>query len=218
MIKTTTESIPGKQISEVIGVVFGNDLYSVEGLVSGGLSSHEKLYKDALNNAFENLEKEALAKGADAVIGVHSNITAPAGLTHVVVNVTGTAVKLVYSAQEQAQMAASRAEQAKADLEAAARKREEEEQARSKKVLEEAQVMASKASGNEGANVSALETSLINLLLKHPDGMDGVGISKKIPRIYYSPAEVSSALKHLVEISLLDKDEFGVFKVSQSQA
>ncbi|MBR6328229.1 MAG: YbjQ family protein [Lachnospiraceae bacterium] len=218
MIKTTTETIPGKQISEVIGVVFGNDLYSVEGLMSGGLASHEKLYKDALNNAFENLEKEALAAGADAVIGVHSNITAPAGLSHVVVNVTGTAVKLIYSAEEQEQMAQSAAAQAKQDLEAAARRREEEEQARSQRVLADAQAKAATAGGADGGNVSALETSLINLLLKHPDGMDGVGISKKIPRIYYSPAEVSSALKHLVEISLLDKDEFGVFTVNQQQA
>jgi len=217
MIKTTTESIPGKEVSEIIGVVFGNDLYSVEGLVSGGLQSHEKLYKDALKNAFDNLEKEALAMGADAVIGVHSNITAPAGLSHVVVNVMGTAVKLVYSAEEQAQMAQSAQEQVRLDLESAARRREEEEQARNQKALEEAKAKVA-ASGSAGGNVSALETSLINLLLKHPDGMDGVGISKKIPRIYYSPAEVSSALKHLVEISLLDKDEFGVFKVNHQNA
>ena len=114
-------------------------------------------------------------------------------------------------------MVQSAQEQAKLDLESAARRREEEEQARNQKALEEAKAKVA-ASSNAGGNVSALETSLINLLLKHPDGMDGVGISKKIPRIYYSPAEVSSALKHLVEISLLDKDEFGVFKVNQQNA
>ncbi len=218
MLRTSTDNVPGKQIAEVLGVVFGNVLYSVG--QAQDAATFEKLHKDAVTDALDRLDKEAAALGADAVIGVNISFSELSTAQQVVVTATGTAVRFPKSGEAQEQAAQQKAEQAQLDLEAANRRREEE-QANSRRALEEAQNMVAKASAAAAPaspaadqNVSALETSLINLLLKHPDGMDGVSISKKIPRIYYSPAEVSAALKHLVEINLLYKDEFGVFKVS----
>ena len=217
MLKTSTDNVPGKQITEVLGVVFGNVLYSVS--QSQDSATHEQLHKNAVTDSMDRLDKEAAALGADAIVGVSVSFSALGTIDQVAVTATGTAVRFPHSGEDQEKVAAQKAEQAQLDLEAANRRREEE-QANSRRAMEEAQNMATQAAAAAApaaaadANVSALETSLINLLLKHPDGMDGVSISKKIPRIYYSPAEVSSALKHLVELNLLYKDEFGVFKVN----
>jgi len=218
MLKTSTDSVPGKQITEVLGVVFGNVLYSVS--QSQDSATHEQLHKNAVTDSMDRLDKEAAALGADAIVGVSVSFSALGTIDQVAVTATGTAVRFPHSGEDQEKVAAQKAEQAQLDLEAANRRREEE-QANSRRAMEEAQNMAATQvataaapAAASDANVSALETSLINLLLKHPDGMDGVSISKKIPRIYYSPAEVSSALKHLVELNLLYKDEFGVFKVN----
>ena len=218
MLKTSTDNVPGKQITEVLGVVFGNVLYSVS--QSQDSATHEQLHKNAVTDSMDRLDKEAAALGADAIVGVSVSFSALGTIDQVAVTATGTAVRFPHSGEDQEKVAQQKAEQAQLDLEAANRRREEE-QANSRRAMEEAQNMATQAAAAAAApaaasdaNVSALETSLINLLLKHPDGMDGVSISKKIPRIYYSPAEVSSALKHLVELNLLYKDEFGVFKVN----
>ena len=217
MLKTSTDSVPGKQITEVLGVVFGNVLYSVS--QSQDSATHEQLHKNAVTDSMDRLDKEAAALGADAIVGVSVSFSALGTIDQVAVTATGTAVRFPHSGEDQEKVAAQKAEQAQLDLEAANRRREEE-QANSRRAMEEVQNTATQAAAVAApaaaadANVSALETSLINLLLKHPDGMDGVSISKKIPRIYYSPAEVSSALKHLVELNLLYKDEFGVFKVN----
>jgi len=217
MLKTSTDSVPGKQITEVLGVVFGNVLYSVS--QSQDSATHEQLHKNAVTDSMDRLDKEAAALGADAIVGVSVSFSALGTIDQVAVTATGTAVRFPHSGEDQEKVAQQKAEQAQLDLEAANRRREEEH-ANSRRAMEEAQNVATQAAAAAApaaaadANVSALETSLINLLLKHPDGMDGVSISKKIPRIYYSPAEVSSALKHLVELNLLNKDEFGVFKVN----
>ena len=218
MLKTSTDNVPGKQITEVLGVVFGNVLYSVS--QSQDSATHEQLHKNAVTDSMDRLDKEAAALGADAIVGVSVSFSALGTIDQVAVTATGTAVRFPHSGEDQEKVAQQKAEQAQLDLEAANRRREEE-QANSRRAMEEAQNVAATQAATAAApaaasdaNVSALETSLINLLLKHPDGMDGVSISKKIPRIYYSPAEVSSALKHLVELNLLYKDEFGVFKVN----
>lgn len=212
MLLTTTESVPGKSVQEIIGVVSGCAVYMMD-----GSSAPEELYNDAVKRAIANLEKEAGLIDVDSVIGMHTSVTA-LGANQVIVTVTGTAVALGLSDEER-----SENEQKKNKIEEMRRERQEEEQERlsaDEAPEESSQVAASVSTpvAADSTEETALETNLINLLLKHPDGMDGVGISKKIPRIYYSPSEVSSALKSLCEKSKLIKDEFGVFRISGQQA
>jgi|GEM_PF-6822085 len=214
MIVTTTQSVPGKTVKEIIGVVSGSAIYSLDGSMS-----QEDLYNDAFKRAIGNLEKEAGLIDVDSVIGITTAVTA-IGANQIMVTVTGTAVAIGLSEVEKVATEQKRVEVAEKRQQAV-----EEEQARVAAeaapepapipVVAAAPGVAPVPANGAAADtqVSALETNLLNLLAKHPDGMDGVGISKKIPRIYYSPAEVSSALKHLVEISKLQKDEFGVFRV-----
>lgn len=211
MIVTTTQTVPGKSVKEIIGVVSGSAIYTLD-----GTKSSEDMYNDAFKRAIGNLEKEAAIIDVDSVIGICTAVTS-IGQGQIMVTVTGTAVAVGLSEDEKVV-----AEQKKAEVEEKRVQAAADEQARvAAAAPAPAPVAAAVAPAAPAAApaadtpISALETNLINLLLKHPDGMDGVGISKKIPRIYYSPAEVSSALKHLVELSKLQKDEFGVFRVAQ---
>lgn len=212
MLLTTTESVPGKSVQEIIGVVSGCAVYTMD-----GSAAPEELYNDAVKRAVANLEKEAGLIDVDSVIGLHTAVTS-LGANQIIVTVTGTAVALGLSDEEK-----SENDQKKNKIEEMRRERKEEEQERLS-ADEAPEVAASVAASVEtpvaadDSEDSALEKNLLNLLLKNPEGMDGVGISKKIPRIYYSPSEVSSALKSLCEKSKLSMDEFGVFRISGQQA
>ncbi|MGJ3232679.1 MAG: heavy metal-binding domain-containing protein [Oceanicaulis sp.] len=80
MIVTTTHGVEGKTITAYHGVVTGEailgahlfrDLFAgIRDLVGGRSGSYEKSLREAREIALKELEDEARARGADAVVGV----------------------------------------------------------------------------------------------------------------------------------------------------
>ena len=104
MIKTTTPSIQGKQVTEYLGIVVGEailganifkDIFGrVRDIVGGRAGAYEQELGNARDIAFEELEEEARLLGADAVVGIdldYEVIGAQGGM--MMVSVSGTAVK-----------------------------------------------------------------------------------------------------------------------------
>lgn len=94
VILTTTNKILGYNIDEYIGIVAGTDIYLVGGVFGGGMVNQEQLYASALKKASSNLTKNAQTIGANAVIGIQSNLTSTGGTNSIIVTLTGTAVKI----------------------------------------------------------------------------------------------------------------------------
>jgi uncharacterized protein YbjQ (UPF0145 family) len=105
MIKTTTPSIDGKQITEYLGVVVGEailganlfkDIFgAVRDIVGGRAGAYEDELGNARDIAFDELEDEARMLGADAIVGIdldYEVIGSKNGM--LMVSVSGTAVKL----------------------------------------------------------------------------------------------------------------------------
>ncbi len=106
MILTNTETIPGKEITECLGVVsgstvrakhFGRDLLaSLKNIVGGELGSYTELLGESREQATQRMIDQATQLGADAVVNVRfstSSITAGASEIYVY----GTAVTLAHS-------------------------------------------------------------------------------------------------------------------------
>lgn len=80
MITSTLETVPGKTISEHLGIVqgstvrakhFGRDLMAgLKNIVGGELKGYTELLSEARDEAFERMIEQASAKGANAVINV----------------------------------------------------------------------------------------------------------------------------------------------------
>jgi len=80
MIVTTTDSIPGSEISDILGVVQGNvvrakhigkDIVAgLKAIVGGEIRQYTELMTEAREQALERMVAEAHKKGADAVITV----------------------------------------------------------------------------------------------------------------------------------------------------
>ena len=80
MILATTDSLPGREILEVIGLVrgsavrcghVGEDVQAwLKNLVGGEIEEHTKLVAQAREQALDRMLDEARAREADAVIGV----------------------------------------------------------------------------------------------------------------------------------------------------
>ena len=104
MILTTTPSIEGKKISEYYGIVIGEavmganifkDLFaSIRDIVGGRSGSYEAELTKARQVAFEELTREALAMGANAVVGIDLDyeVVGDKG-SMLMVSISGTAVK-----------------------------------------------------------------------------------------------------------------------------
>ncbi|ELA3117969.1 heavy metal-binding domain-containing protein [Vibrio vulnificus] len=103
MIYTTTETIPGKEIESVLGIVNGNVVQSkhvgrdimagLKGIVGGELKGYTEMLMEARNIAVERLIKDAEKLNADAIVGIRfttSSVTD--GASEILV--FGTAVKL----------------------------------------------------------------------------------------------------------------------------
>jgi len=105
MIITTTPVIEGRSVREYKGVVIGEailgahvfrDLFAgVRDIVGGRSGSYEKSLREARQIAFKEVEEEARALGADAVIGVDLDyeVIGEKG-SMMMVSVSGTAVTL----------------------------------------------------------------------------------------------------------------------------
>ena len=103
MIMTTSDSIPGREISQTIGLVSANAvrarhvgrdiLAGLKNLVGGEIGAYQQLLIESRQQAFESLQADAEQQGADAVVAVRMATAAVAqGAAEVLVY--GTAVKL----------------------------------------------------------------------------------------------------------------------------
>lgn len=80
MITTTTARIPGKEVSEILGISrgstvrarnIGRDIFAgLKNIVGGEISEYTRLQAQSREQAFQRMVKDAQAMGADAVINV----------------------------------------------------------------------------------------------------------------------------------------------------
>ena len=105
MIVTTTNTIEGKSIVAYHGIVTGQtimganifrDIFaSIRDIVGGRSGSYEKVLRDARDEALAELEQEARARGANAIIGVDIDYGAVgSGESMLMVSASGTAVTI----------------------------------------------------------------------------------------------------------------------------
>ncbi len=103
MIYTTTESVPGFEIAETLGVVMGNVVQSkhigrdimagLKTIIGGEIRGYTEMMTEARDEAIRRLVAAAEEKGADAVVGVRFTTSAiMEGSSEILV--FGTAVKL----------------------------------------------------------------------------------------------------------------------------
>ena len=80
MITTTTSTIPGKEVSEILGISrgstvrarnIGRDIFAgLKNTVGGEISEYTRLQAQSREQAFQRMVKDAQSMGADAVINV----------------------------------------------------------------------------------------------------------------------------------------------------
>ena len=80
MLLTTTETIPTKEIEDVIGLVKGSSvrarhvgrdlLAGLKGIIGGEIASYSKLQEAARDQALKRLQEEAEKLHADAVVNI----------------------------------------------------------------------------------------------------------------------------------------------------
>ncbi|NRA56148.1 MAG: heavy metal-binding domain-containing protein [Gammaproteobacteria bacterium] len=103
MIYSTTETIPGKEITEIVGIVTGNVVQakhlgrdimaSLKSIVGGEIRGYTEMLTEARDIAIERLIASASEKGADGIVGIRFTTSAIMdGSSEVMA--FGTAVKL----------------------------------------------------------------------------------------------------------------------------
>jgi len=103
MIVTTTDFVPGYEVSEILGVVFGNTVRAkhigkditaaLKNIVGGELNEYTEMLRDAREEALNRMINEAKKLGADAVLNVRFTTSQTmAGAAELLAY--GTAVKL----------------------------------------------------------------------------------------------------------------------------
>lgn len=104
MIYTTTDTIPGKEIAEVRGVVTGNVVQSkhigrdlmagLKSIVGGEIRGYTEMMTEARDIAIQRMVEQANQKGADAIVGIRfTTCSIVDGSSEILA--FGTAVKLV---------------------------------------------------------------------------------------------------------------------------
>lgn len=78
MLVTTTERIPGHEVTEVLGTTFGvvvrarglggDIMASLKGLVGGEVKQYTQMIEDARKQAMDRMVQNAKAMGADAIV------------------------------------------------------------------------------------------------------------------------------------------------------
>lgn len=109
MVITTTPSIDGYEISEYYGVVTGEailganifkDFFAgIRDIVGGRSAAYEEELRKARQLALEEMEQEAEALGATAIVGVdldYETIQISRGGTMLMVSASGTAVRVAW--------------------------------------------------------------------------------------------------------------------------
>lgn len=103
MIVTTTETVPGKEITGILGVSrgstvrarnVGRDIFAgLKNLVGGEISEYTKLQAHARDQAMQRMVDDARAMGADAIVNVRlASSMVMQGASEILAY--GTAVKL----------------------------------------------------------------------------------------------------------------------------
>ena len=80
MITTTAANVPGKEVSEILGISrgstvrarnIGRDIFAgLKNIVGGEISEYTRLQAQSREQAFQRMVKDAESMGADAVINV----------------------------------------------------------------------------------------------------------------------------------------------------
>jgi uncharacterized protein YbjQ (UPF0145 family) len=80
MIITTTETIPNKEVTEILGIArgstvrarnIGRDIFAgLKNIVGGEISEYTKLQAESREQAMKRMEDDARKMGADAIINV----------------------------------------------------------------------------------------------------------------------------------------------------
>ena len=103
MIITSTETIPNREIEQILCIVrgstvrarnIGNDIMAgLKSIVGGEVEEYTKLQADAREQAFQRMINDAERMGADAVVGLRiTSSTIMQGASEILIY--GTAVKL----------------------------------------------------------------------------------------------------------------------------
>jgi uncharacterized protein YbjQ (UPF0145 family) len=103
MILTTIHSVPGREISEILGIARGSTvrtrnvgrdiMATLKNLVGGEIEEYTKLQAHAREEAIQRMTDDARRLGADAVVGI-SITTAMVARGAAEIMAYGTAVKL----------------------------------------------------------------------------------------------------------------------------
>ena len=102
MMVATTEKLPGREVKEVLGVVFGSCVQTkhlgkdigagLRSMVGGEARGYTELMEEARRTAMQRMVKDAEKIGADAVIGMrYATAQTMAGAAELIA--FGTAVK-----------------------------------------------------------------------------------------------------------------------------
>lgn len=105
MLTTTTPTIEGRRIVQYYGIVSGEtiiganlfrDLFaSIRDVVGGRSASYEEVLRKAKTSALREMEEQAAALGANAVVGVDLDYeTVGQGNSMLMVTAAGTAVRI----------------------------------------------------------------------------------------------------------------------------
>ena len=104
MILTTTAEVPGHEIEEILGVVFGNTVRTknigkditagLKSIIGGELEEYTDMLTDARTEAYNRMVKFARELGADAVVNIRFT-TSQTMSTAAELLAYGTAVRLV---------------------------------------------------------------------------------------------------------------------------
>jgi uncharacterized protein YbjQ (UPF0145 family) len=80
MMVTTTEKIPGREVKEVLGIVFGSCVQTkhlgkdiragLRSVIGGESKSYTELMEESRRTAMQRMIEDAKKLGADAVIGM----------------------------------------------------------------------------------------------------------------------------------------------------
>lgn len=80
IIVTTTESVPGRNIKQILGVVKGSTVRArnigrdigagLKSIVGGEIKTYTEMANNSRDEAFNRMVNEAISLGADAVVGV----------------------------------------------------------------------------------------------------------------------------------------------------
>lgn len=103
MLITTTPVLQDRRIAEYLGIVSGEAIMganivrdfaaSITDIIGGRSGAYETKLKDAKRIALQEMEEEAVAKGANAVVGVDLDYETVGGGSMLMVAASGTAVR-----------------------------------------------------------------------------------------------------------------------------